>query len=196
MPRTVKILSYRQELDLRRGMLLRTLSFEDGQGRRTTLKERRLVSMADMHLGALELALTAENWSATRHGPFGDRWARRQRGREALSKVQQQTPGAAGRRGRWRGRRVSAGAHLPVEYSCRAGGANASVRRRTASRGPAPDHRRTGLHRAGTRRSTSSRARRWCWRSSPLSIRREIRPSPSAAWRRARRSRARVASTR
>ena len=29
-----------------------------------TLKER-LVSMSDMHLGALELALTAENWSAT-----------------------------------------------------------------------------------------------------------------------------------
>jgi beta-phosphoglucomutase family hydrolase len=63
--RTVKILSYRQELDLRRGMLLRTISFEHRQGRRTTLKERRLVSMSDMHLGALELALTAENWSAT-----------------------------------------------------------------------------------------------------------------------------------
>ncbi|MEX0805023.1 MAG: beta-phosphoglucomutase family hydrolase [Candidatus Binatia bacterium] len=62
--RTVKILSYRQELDLRRGMLLRTISFEDGQGRRATLKERRLVSMSDMHLGALELALIAENWSA------------------------------------------------------------------------------------------------------------------------------------
>jgi beta-phosphoglucomutase family hydrolase len=62
--RTVKILSYRQELDLRRGMLLRTISFEDGQGRRSTLKERRLMSMSDMHLGALELALTAEDWSA------------------------------------------------------------------------------------------------------------------------------------
>jgi len=62
--RTVKLLSYRQELDLRRGMLLRCMSFEDGQGRRTTLKERRLVSMGDMHLGALELTLTADNWSA------------------------------------------------------------------------------------------------------------------------------------
>jgi trehalose/maltose hydrolase-like predicted phosphorylase len=62
--RIVKILSYRQELDLRRDMLLRTIRFEDGQGRRTTIKERRLVSMSDMHLGALELALTAENWSA------------------------------------------------------------------------------------------------------------------------------------
>ena len=63
--RTVTILSYRQELDLRRGMLLRTIRFEDEQGRRTTLEERRLVSMSDMHLGALELALTAENWSAS-----------------------------------------------------------------------------------------------------------------------------------
>ena len=62
--RTVTILSYRQELDLRRGMLLRTIRFEDRQGRHTTLKERRLVSMSDMHLSAFELALTAENWSA------------------------------------------------------------------------------------------------------------------------------------
>jgi beta-phosphoglucomutase family hydrolase len=62
--RTVKLLSYRQELDLRRGMLVRTISFEDAQERRTTLKERRLISMSDMHLGALELSLTAENWSA------------------------------------------------------------------------------------------------------------------------------------
>jgi trehalose/maltose hydrolase-like predicted phosphorylase len=62
--RTVTLLSYRQELDLRRGMLYRTIRFEDNQGRRSMLKERRLVSMSDMHLGALELSLTAENWSA------------------------------------------------------------------------------------------------------------------------------------
>lgn len=62
--RSVKLLSYRQELDLRRGMLLRRIGFEDIQGRRSTLSERRLVSMGDMHLGALEVALTADNWSA------------------------------------------------------------------------------------------------------------------------------------
>jgi len=61
--RAVSILSCRQELDLRRGMLHRTISFEQGQGQRTTLTERRLVSMADMHLGAIELTLKAENWS-------------------------------------------------------------------------------------------------------------------------------------
>jgi beta-phosphoglucomutase family hydrolase len=61
--RTTTLLSYRQELDLRRGMLLRTIHFEDRQGRRSLLQERRLVSMGNMHLGALELSLTAENWS-------------------------------------------------------------------------------------------------------------------------------------
>jgi beta-phosphoglucomutase family hydrolase len=61
--RNGKILSYRQELDLRRGMLLRAIGFEDSQGRRTTLKERRLISMSDMHMAGLELSLTAENWS-------------------------------------------------------------------------------------------------------------------------------------
>src|SRR5690606_40126362 len=58
--RRVKILEYRQELDLRRGMLLRRVRFEDDSGRRSTLAERRIVSMADMHIAALELSLTAE----------------------------------------------------------------------------------------------------------------------------------------
>ena len=62
--RAVTILSYRQELDLRHGMLLRHICFEDGRGRRSTLQERRLVSMADMHMSALEVSLTADNWSA------------------------------------------------------------------------------------------------------------------------------------
>jgi len=61
--RAVTILSYHQELDLHRGLLLRALRFEDQKGRRSLLQERRLVSMSDMHLGVLELTLTAENWS-------------------------------------------------------------------------------------------------------------------------------------
>ena len=62
--RTVNLLSYSQELDLRQGMLLRSIRFEDSHGRRSTLKERCLVSMDGIHMGALELALTADNWSA------------------------------------------------------------------------------------------------------------------------------------
>lgn len=61
--RKVQILEYRQEFHLRRGLLLRTVRFRDEAGRRSTLRECRLVSMANMHLGALELMLTAEDWS-------------------------------------------------------------------------------------------------------------------------------------
>jgi trehalose/maltose hydrolase-like predicted phosphorylase len=61
--KTVTLLDYRQELDLRRGLLLRTVRFEDASGRRTLLQEERFVSMADMHLGAMEVTITAENWS-------------------------------------------------------------------------------------------------------------------------------------
>ena len=56
--RKVRLHSYCQELDLRRAVLLRKICFEDARGRRSTLTERRLVSMADMHLAALELTLT------------------------------------------------------------------------------------------------------------------------------------------
>ena len=59
----VKILSYRQELDLRRGMLLRDIRFEDAGGRVSSLREQRLVSMHNMHLAATQITLTAENWS-------------------------------------------------------------------------------------------------------------------------------------
>ena len=43
-------------------------------------------------------------------------------------------------------------------------------------------------------KSTSSKARRWCWRSWLLFISRATTPFPSAHWKRARRSRAPVAS--
>lgn len=61
--RVVKILSYRQELDIRRGVLTRTIRFQDQQDRRSILSEQRLVSMDNMHLAAHKLTLTAENWS-------------------------------------------------------------------------------------------------------------------------------------
>ncbi|MFW6114827.1 MAG: glycoside hydrolase family 65 protein [Thermodesulfobacteriota bacterium] len=61
--RNVEILAYRQELDLKRGLLLRTIRFRDKQDRQTELKNRRLVHMAEPHLAALETTITAENWS-------------------------------------------------------------------------------------------------------------------------------------
>ncbi|MFQ5990348.1 MAG: glycoside hydrolase family 65 protein [Candidatus Methylomirabilales bacterium] len=61
--RAVDILSYRQELDLKQGVLLRSLRFQDKEGRRTTLASRRFVHMGYKHLAGLETTIAAENWS-------------------------------------------------------------------------------------------------------------------------------------
>jgi alpha,alpha-trehalase len=63
--RKVEILSFRQELDISRGILLRNVRFRDEKGRRTELAERRLVHMGNPHLAALEMTITAENWSGS-----------------------------------------------------------------------------------------------------------------------------------
>jgi trehalose 6-phosphate phosphatase len=59
----VDLLDYRQELDLRRGVLIRRLRFRDDSGHTTRLVERRLVHMEHEHLAALETTLVAEDWS-------------------------------------------------------------------------------------------------------------------------------------
>lgn len=59
----VEILSYRQALDLKAGLMHRDLRFRDSLGRTTRWSERRLVSMADPHLAGLAVELAAENWS-------------------------------------------------------------------------------------------------------------------------------------
>ena len=61
----LEIASYRQVLDLKRGVLTRDVRVRDGQGHWTRVTSRRVVHMADPHLAALELTLTAENWSGT-----------------------------------------------------------------------------------------------------------------------------------
>ncbi|MGZ4952746.1 MAG: glycoside hydrolase family 65 protein [Halobacteriota archaeon] len=57
------LLQYRQELDLRKGVMRRSIIFRDDAGRETELTERRFVSMADKNLAALEVTLTARNWA-------------------------------------------------------------------------------------------------------------------------------------
>lgn len=59
----VEILSYRQEFDLKRAVVARDFRFEDSSGRRTRVEQRRLVSMAQPHLAALNTKIQAENWS-------------------------------------------------------------------------------------------------------------------------------------
>jgi alpha,alpha-trehalase len=59
----MEILAYRQELDLRAGILHRRLRLKDAEGRITAWRERRMVSMADKHLAAIALEIEAENWA-------------------------------------------------------------------------------------------------------------------------------------
>jgi trehalose 6-phosphate phosphatase len=59
----MEVLDYRQELDLRRGVLTRFLRVRDAQGRVTAVTQRRFVHMADPHLAGLETTLVPENWS-------------------------------------------------------------------------------------------------------------------------------------
>lgn len=58
----VTIEKYRQELDMRNGVLVREVRFTDHGGRTTTLRDRRLVSMDVPNLAALEMTITPENW--------------------------------------------------------------------------------------------------------------------------------------
>ncbi|HUP49288.1 MAG TPA: glycosyl hydrolase family 65 protein, partial [Thermoanaerobaculia bacterium] len=60
-----EVLDYAQLLDLRRGLLVRRMRVRDREGRVTGLVSRRLVSMDDPSVAAIEWRLTPENWSGT-----------------------------------------------------------------------------------------------------------------------------------
>ncbi len=144
------------------------LRFEDGQGRRTHahgappgLDERHAPGRAGAGADRRELVGRVTVRSAIDGRVVNAR-------RETLSQVQQPAPGAAGRRGRWRGRRLSAGAHLPVEHSCRAGGANAGVRRRSScARARAVSSRNRDTSGRNSTIDLAAGRRRWCWKRSP-----------------------------
>jgi alpha,alpha-trehalase len=61
--RVVEVLDHSIELDMRRGVLTRMSRVRDADGRTTRVTQRRLVSMADPHLLALETTLLPEDWS-------------------------------------------------------------------------------------------------------------------------------------
>ena len=58
-----ELLEHRLELDLRRGVLTRLTRIQDDAGRVTQLTQRRIVSMDNPHLVALETTVVPENWS-------------------------------------------------------------------------------------------------------------------------------------
>ncbi len=59
----VDILDYRQELNMKEGLLLRRIRFQDSRGQRSVVNERRMAHMRDSHMAALEVTFTPENWS-------------------------------------------------------------------------------------------------------------------------------------
>jgi len=59
----VELLDFRQELDLRRGVLKRQLRFRDHEDRESTLSTRRFVHMSHPHLAGVQWVLQPENWS-------------------------------------------------------------------------------------------------------------------------------------
>jgi alpha,alpha-trehalase len=59
----VRIFSFRQELDMKVGVLSEAVRFQDKKGRRTRLRSRRFVHMREHHYAGLEITLAAENWS-------------------------------------------------------------------------------------------------------------------------------------
>jgi alpha,alpha-trehalase len=61
--RRLELLGYRQELDLRWGVLTRFVRARDAAGRVTHLTQRRFVDMALPHVAALETTIVGENWS-------------------------------------------------------------------------------------------------------------------------------------
>ncbi|MCB1112875.1 MAG: glycoside hydrolase family 65 protein, partial [Chlamydiia bacterium] len=63
--KAVNVSRFRQELDIKKGLLLRDYTFTDAHGRQTTIKERRFVHMRFSHLAAIELTITADNWSGS-----------------------------------------------------------------------------------------------------------------------------------
>ncbi|MDT7649173.1 MAG: hypothetical protein QOI36_579 [Pseudonocardiales bacterium] len=61
--RRADVVEHRFELDIRRGVLTRDMTWQDAEGRRTSMTQRRFVSMKDEHFAGLETTFRAENWS-------------------------------------------------------------------------------------------------------------------------------------
>lgn len=62
---TARVMSFRQELDIKQAILKRSLRFRDSAGRKTRIEQRRLVSIDQPHLASLQTLITAENWAGS-----------------------------------------------------------------------------------------------------------------------------------
>ena len=137
-----EVIAHRVELDPRRGLLVRRTTFEDRDGRRLALTQRRFVSMSDPHLAALETTILAENWTGPAGDPERTRRGRTQRRRGSLPRPRRRP--SRHRRDELRHRRghFVGGRDDPIAHSDRAGGADPTGARQRAPRRDAVARRR------------------------------------------------------
>ena len=62
-PSSAKLISYNQELDMHKGVLIRKIKFQTPRGQKTTIQETRLVHMVNPHIAAIQYEITPENYS-------------------------------------------------------------------------------------------------------------------------------------
>ena len=62
LPSRVKLLLYRQELDMKNGILKRKIRFQTPDGKRTYVETQRIVHMGEPHLGAIKYTVIPENY--------------------------------------------------------------------------------------------------------------------------------------
>lgn len=61
----VKILSWKMELNMKKGILSRRIRWKDKEGRITLVESHRIVSMADPHVCAMHFSILPENYDGT-----------------------------------------------------------------------------------------------------------------------------------
>ena len=157
---------YVQELDLRRGVLLRRFTVTDRQGRRTAVAQRRLVSMADPYLAGLEATFVALELVRPARDPLRDRRPGPQRRGDALPRARRPPPRHALRGHRRTLHRRRGRGDYPVPPTRLVGreAPPARQRRRDVRRRPrcvAEDGYAAWTCRSNCPRRTPARSRRW-----------------------------------
>lgn len=64
-PLEMEILDYTHRLDMKKGVMLRSVKFRDKKGRITTFSTKRFAGMHNPHLAAIKYSVTAENYTGT-----------------------------------------------------------------------------------------------------------------------------------
>ena len=174
------VAEHRFELDMRRGVLTRHLTWQDAEGRRTSMTQRRFVSMKDEHLAGLLTTFTAENWSGRLEVSSGLDGRVVNAGVKRYKDLNGRHLQVLGQGRGGPGHDRPAGGDAAVPHPDRRGRADPGAARRTAGRGRPATGRGARVHRPRARASSSRRGVRPAWRRSSRSTPPGIAGSPRA----------------